>query len=1142
MLRLFYISFLCLFISAFSRAENVSYASQSVLAEGSKWVKIAVNETGIYKISYSDLRKWGLDPERVSVHGYGGEPLDENFNNPYIDDLPAIAVWRGTDYILFYAKGVVKWRYDDSQEKKVFVHTNNPYSTAGYYFLTDSSTPKEMEKEANGSGASYRISSFDDYVVYEKDLVSVNMSGRELYGESFEGKSSAISLSTISIPGMTEEEGKVTMRFIARATASPGQAMLSIDGQNLLSVTIPVIVNSTNSSYTRANAGERIGSWTGAKNDNVKLSVQYSHPSHKNSYLDYIRLQMKRTLKPYGAYTLFRSLESRNRVSRFIIQEATDKTLIFEVTDSSNPRLMEAELSGSELSFTIPEGDLREFALVQTDKSFPTPSFVEEVENQNLHGIQKADMVIIVQPFLKAEAERLAEEHRNRDGLTVEVIEPQKIYNEFSSGTPDASAYRRFIKMLYDKNSSEADKPKYLLLFGDGIFDNRALTADVKRSFPNGEIYNKLLLTFQSQNSLDLQSYVTDDYFGFLDCERDNTEAIYDWKMDIGVGRMPLRTLTEAKQSVDKIISYMDNAKKGTWKNKTVFVGDDGNNGEVDPPYMRQADGLGKMIENNNPEFLVNRILFDAYKKDFSGQTTYPDVRNKIQQLLKDGVMLINYVGHGDTQSWSDEKVLTQTDIAQYTYPHLPVWITATCDFTRFDALATSAGEQIFLNKKSGGIASFTTTRVVIGRYNYTLNQALIDNIFKKDKNGRSITLGNVMKATKNSEYSELNARINKLNFILIGDPALRLSYPEHKMKVTSINGVPVTDEAVTFKALQKITVEGEIIDDSGNRITDFNGTVNPTVLDSKVNVKTLDNNRTGNVYTFTDYPNTLFVGNDKVENGVFRFSFVVPKDISYSDDYGKMNLYASDSETGREAQGVYQNFTVGGTEGNAEQDMDGPEIKAYYLNDSTFVSGDKVNTTPLFVAHLWDKSGINISGSSVGHDMMLIIDGTPSLSYNLNSYYKNLEDKEGEGNVIFPIPSLTPGVHSAEFIVWDIYNNSTKQEFTFEVVEGLKPRLSEIYATPNPARELVEFRLYHNRPEAYLTVNILVYDTSGRLIWRRQEKGSSDLFNAMTISWDLIDNSGARMRPGIYFYRAAISTDHSKEATKANKLIILAQ
>lgn len=1109
-------------------ADSSRYASESVLNSG-KWVKIQVAEDGIYKLTAADLKKMGFSNlDKVAVYGYGGWPLDEDFSTTYIDDVPEVAVWRGADYLLFYGKGPRKWEYSFSD--KSFIHTNNPYSNYGYYFVTEKETAgRTMEKAASAAGATLQVTTFDDYVLHEEELVSVNSSGRELYGESF---TSTLSRDfTISVPGITNDEGKATLSFISRGN---GTITMNVDGNALISGSVSV----PSDEYEVARELYRERAWTADKGETVKVNIGYSTTGHKNVHLNYFRLQMKRQLKVYDNYTFFRSLSARGNASRFVIQGADASTLVFDVTDGVNPQQMETSLNGTELSFSIPaSASLREFVVVKPSQ-IKAPVTVGEVANQNLHALPQQDMIIIAQPNFTTQAERLAEAHRTKDNLTVRVVTPESIYNEFSSGTPDATAYRRFMKMFYDRQTSEADAPKYLLLFGDGSFDNRKLTS----AWKSVDMSN-MLLTYQTEESLNQYSYVVDDYFGFLD-DANNGEEIYEQKVDIGIGRFPVRTVAQATNAVDKVISYIENKNTGAWKNNLCFMADDGNNADrFTIGHMEEADSLADHLNRDHPELMIHKLYYDAYKKDKTAGS-YPDVRANLQKLLKDGLLLFNYTGHGGTTALSDEKVVTQTDIAQYTYPCLPVWVTATCDFTRFDNVETSAGEDVFLNAKSGGIALFTTVRVAYRPYNAYIDSHLLHNLFSR-VNGRKRSLGDAMKAMKRSLVASgsYNTNLVKMGFCLIGDPAVKLAYPEYGMKVTAINGQPVGETPVSFKALEKITVEGEVLDVSGQLATDFTGIVNPTVKDSKMTVTCLKNNNQDDspAFTFTDYPNTIFIGNDSVRNGKFSFTFTVPKDISYSNLQGKMNLYAVDTESGNEAQGNFDNFIVGGTSDTAETDTIGPEIRALYLNDTTFVDGGQVNTTPYFVAELWDKSGVNITGSSVGHDMMLVIDESTVLSYNLNSYYELLPGEEGTGIVKFPIPALEPGKHTAEFWVWDILNNSTVRTFTFEVVEGLKPFLFDVIATPGIAREQVTFHLMHNRPESRMRVGIMVYDLAGRQLWKHEESGTSGLFENYTVSWDLT-SGGARMRPGVYIYRAAISTDNSKDATKARKFIILGE
>lgn len=1128
--------FLCL-LTLTAWADGSRYASQSALSEG-RWVKIRVSENGIYQLTYAELRKMGFaDPAKVSVHGYGGWILDEDFSKPtYLDDVPSVAVWRGADYILFYGRGPVKWSYgvdsnNELDKTEQFVHENNPYSLYGYYFVTDATETNDMQTAPSVEGASLQIETFDDYRVYETDEISINNSGRDLFGESFETRPSLSQ--TFQVPGITDDEGSVTIRLMAGVN---GTVSANIDDYRLFnneSVYSCAFEGGTcYNVYTKGISFFYPAKWSGAKSEQPKVTVTYGPTGHK-TFLDYIRIQMKRRLQSYGEpYTFFRSLSARGNVSRFTIREATAGMMVFEVTDGIRPVQMETALNGTDLSFTIPaDALLREFVLVDPSRSFPVPEQVGVVKTQNLHALPKTEMVILAPPAFVGEAERLAEHHRNHTkGVdSIRVVTPEQVYNEFSSGTPDATAIRRFMKMFYDRRSSDADAPRFLLLFGDGSYDNRQLT----QVWKSVSMIN-FLLTYQTANSQDSGSCIVEDYFGLLSDE--HNVNMYTLDIHLGIGRFPVRTVAEAKAVVDKTIAYALNKEAGSWKNQLCFVADDGSNADsFTIEHMNQANKLADTVEVYYPAFLSNKQFFDAYKKaSVGGKMGYPVVEANIAKQLKEGALIINYTGHGNATSWSDERVITDQQIRQATYRHLPLWITATCDFTPFDAYQTSAGEQVFLNEKSGGIALYTTTRVAYSGSNFSLNMRLLKEIFERKSNGERLTLGEAIRETKQG-YNYLD----RVRFVLIGDPALTLAYPEYEVRITEVNGQPVGTGVIPFKALERITLTGEVYDAAGNKATGFNGTLTATVMDSQDDVTTLDNNRTGNVFQYRDYRGTLQKVNEEVSNGEFTFSFVVPSLISYSGLSGKISLYAWDETTNTEANGAFRQFTVGGTAENPEQDTEGPEIRAVYLNDSTFLDGGKVNDTPFFITQLWDQSGVYIGGSSLGHDVTLTIDNNPNYSYNLNDYYQTLSGGN-EGIVRFPVPALPEGMHTATFKVFDVMANSSTHAFTFEVVKGLKPSISDVKAAPSPARKSVTFMLTHNRPESDMEVTIRVYNLTGQLEWEHKETGSSEVFRTYNIPWDLTNAYGSRLRPGIYVYRAGIRAGSSSEVTKAKKLVIL--
>lgn len=1126
MRRLTFIFILCTLVIATSYAAADDYAKSSIMSTG-LWYKIQVDHTGIYQLSDKELQSMGFnDPSQVSIVGYGGAPLSEDFSQRYIDDLPLTAQKYKDGRILFFAQGPIEWQYKVFERK--FRHTNNPYSNYGYYFVTDAIGPTTMQETKEITGASMRINTFNDYWLHEIDKVSPNKSGREFFGESFISKQNQDF--KFDRPGLTNERATVTLRFISKTLTSAGTVSLSINGSMLINGTISKSDNLGDNSYQVALPLLKSGYWEGDKPENNIFTLSYGQTGHTNVYLDYIMVNDTRQLKIYDKATFFRSIESISNASQFTIADANENTEIWDITAHQTPISLPTKLVGSNLSFSIPAGDLREFVAIQTDQTFESPTKVGTIANQNLHALPQVDMIIVAPPAFESEAQRLAEAHTTLDDLSVKVVTPQQIYNEFSSGTPDATAIRRFMKMFYDRKTSSSDAPKYLLLFGDGTYDPR----QVSTVWKNIDLSN-FVITYQSQESLGVYSFVSDDYFGFLD--DDEGSDLAKAQLDLGIGRLPVRTTEEATNAVNKILTYRNNKQLGKWKNELCFIADDGSTiDNYNTMHADQANQIADYVNENYPEFINEKLFFDAYKKDKStGNGTYPDIETAIQKKLEEGSLLINYTGHGNTEYLSDEQVIKQSDIKQATYTRLPLWVTASCDFTRFDDTNTTAGEDVFLNKTSGGIALYTTSRVVYSEPNFRINKQLIENLFSKN-NGIRLTLGDVMKITK----QKLGDDANKLNFVLIGDPALKLAYPEYKIKLKTINGEMLSDSPVHFKALEKITITGTILNPNGEIASDFEGELSTTIFDSKKTVQTLNNNGTSGIYSYEDYPNVLYIGNAKVTQGSFSFTFTVPKDISYSDASGKISLYASDATHKNEAQGAYLNFIVGGSE-NITEDSDSPEIVKLYLDDTNFIDGNEVSESPFFFVQLADNYGINISGGSIGHDIILTLDNNPTQSYNLNNYYQTLPESAGQGTIKFTIPTLDLGTHTAELKVWNVLNNSTTKEFTFVVSKRKKKNELTLTAT-SPAKEKARFALQHNTTWTKAMIRIDVFDMTGQLQWQQTEEASSEAGETYEIEWNLQNNRGGRIREGIYIYRAIVQENGKNETKKSNKMIILGQ
>lgn len=1144
LLILFLLTFLP-FLPLKAMNDGSRYAESSVLSDG-KWVKLRVTENAVYKLTYDDIKKMGFnDPAKIKIYGYGGWILDEDFSKSYTDDLPEVSVFlnKGSDgtfnsgdYLLFYGRGTVKWAYNSSRD--VFEHENNPYSTYGSYFITESdSGPKEMKTQSSVSNTDVTLTTFDDYRVHERDSIYLLASGRELFGESFINSSQTKNF-YFDVPGITSDAGKARLSFAGAPRNQNVPVYLSVDDKELLTLSIRYFTATERKAWLEDGWAD----WSGDKTERVKVTVSYNSSGQAVANLNFIALNMKRTLKFYNEnYTFFRSRESLKKSIKYVIENATSSYMVWDITGNYDVELLQTSLNGSQLSFGAESSSsVKEYVMVDPGKTFPSPQVIGEIKNQNLHSLPQTEMVIIVPEVYLSYAEKLAEKHRTSSGLHVTVVQEDLIFNEFSSGVRDATAYRRLMKMFYDRAETDEEKPKYLLLFGDGIFDNRHLTSDAAKL--DSKYY---LLTYQVKESVyESTSYGTDDYFGFLDDDEGTSLAAAF--LDVGIGRFPVSSVIQAENIVNKVIAYIENSQYGNWKNRLVLTADNTDSRNVGNfcVHATQADKLGKYVETNHPEYVVSKYYMDAYKSTIvNGKTTYPDLKKAFFNTLKEGSFVVNYTGHGSATALSAEDLLEISDVRQMKFENLPLWITSTCDFAWFDAFNISAGEEMFLNKNSGGIALITTTRVVYSANNDPLNQLLIKYLFMK-KDGKHLRLGDIMKESKvelDKDENPLRRDYNKLNFILLGDPALMLNYPGYNVELQAINGVSV-DEAdeVLFKALDRVTLEGIVTDANGNKIDGFNGTLRTSVFDSKQTIQSVESNTNGERFSYTTYPSMIYFGNSEISNGSFSVEFNVPLDISYERNNGKISFYAYDEESGSEAHGSFLDYYLAGTSDNPSFNDEGPEIVEMFLNTKDFQDGDKVNETPYFYAFVSDEDGINMTGSGLGHDIMISIDDNPLYTYSLNSYYTPINSTEG--TIGFSIPALPEGEHVLTFRVWDILNNPSVDSLRFNVVKDYQPEIFDLNATTNPAKLNTSFVLTHDLPETELSIDIRVYDLSGRAVWYYTETGSSGFLKNYPIEWNLRSNGGSRVQPGIYIYRAAISTSSGKAATKAKKIIVLGQ
>ncbi len=760
-------------------------------------------------------------------------------------------------------------------------------------------------------------------------------------------------------------------------------------------------------------------------------------------------------------------------------------------------------------------------------ESLPTPQYVYGITNQDRHADPQADLVIIIptsQKLLK-QAQRLKTFHEERDGLRVNIVPADELYNEFSSGTPDASAYRHYMKMLYDRAADENDMPKYLLLFGDCVWDNRMLTSQCRSLDPDD-----YLLAFESEESFDKRScYIDDGFYAMLD-DGEGAKPLWVDKLDVAVGRFPVTTEQDAKILVDKTISYAENKNGGAWQNTIFFMGDDGDNNQ----HMDDADIVAEQVIADYPGYVVKKVMWDAYTRETSSTgNTYPDVTRMIKQQQQGGALVMDYAGHGSEIQLSHETVLRITDFGNFTNTNLPLWVTASCDIMPFDGVDATIGETAMLNSKGGAVAFYGTTRTVYASQNTILNKNFMHYVLSYNADGTPCTIGEAQRLAKNASGSESLAR-NTLQYSLLGDPALALHLPTAKAVVDEINGVETGSGAdITLKAGSRTTVKGHI-----EGMDDFNGIVTLTVRDNRELVTCRLNDKTAaeTPFTYYDRPNTLYNGSDSVRAGRFEMTFTVPKDINYSNLTGMMNLYAINSSHTVIANGYDESFTVGGSD-IAENDSIGPSIYCY-LNSPSFQNGGDVNSTPYFVAQIMDKDGINASGNGIGHDMQLVIDGKQAYTYSLNDNFTFDFGSYTSGTTFYNIPELSAGKHKLVFRAWDVLNNVSIAELSFNVVKGMKPQCN-IECTQNPAADNTTFIITHDRSGMEITVGIDIFDMSGRLLWRHDETGTSS-GSAYTVDWNLTLDSGQKLQTGVYLYRVRLTSEGATRTSKAKKLIVV--
>ncbi len=1134
-------------------AQTKSYSSNSVLASGSgDWYKIGLVEDGVYKIDFSFLENLGIDTynlntNAINIYGNGAGMLSENNNDFRFDDLAknsiyiegeADGIFDQGDYILFYAKGPNSVRFNGSY----FIHETNQYCDTSYYFINvnkNAANPKRIGNVSLSNNASNAlITKFNAFQYIEDEVRNLGKSGREWFGDIYDVQTTynyAFNFPSLSI----SDSIKVRSNTLIKSTSVAPKFTASIGSSSkLLSGTVSPSGSGTYSSFAEQKTNVfKLKATT----DEFSINLSFNKaglPSSKG-WLDFLEVNAIRNLTMLTNQMEFSSFLNIGvgNVSEYQVSNQTNIESIWEVTDPRNVGVVSFDRIGNIAQFKINSDSLRTF-IALNGNSYKTVQSFGKIENQNLHALPYADMIIVTAPEFLTASNELATFHQN-EGLSVHVVTTNQIYNEFSSGMRDATAIKSFLRMFYKRAGSNSNLiPKYCLLMGDGSYDNRNKMRHNKNFIPTYESVETLSLT---------QSYTSDDYFAIL---ADNGAMHNNDLLDVAIGRLPVKSLEEANDMVRKIKIYnnvavdgvsLEHCTNGTetsvfqdWRNLAIQFSDDGDNNH----YFNDIETMYNKTRLLHPEINVSKIHADAYvETSTAGGERNFEAEKAFKQQVEKGALLVNYIGHGGEVGLGHERYLTVPTILGWTnIKKMPIFMTATCEFSRFDDHdRTSAGEYVVINPNGGGIGLFTTTRIVYSTSNAALNSYFYDTVFDK-VNGKAQRLGDIYKGTKN-KYGTVSGDVNYRKFALLGDPAVRLALPTYNVLTDSINGISVTATLDTITALSRVVIKGHIEDNSGQLMSEFNGTISTKIFDKAATLYTLANNSDSYVASFTSWQNLIYKGKSSVKNGYFSLTFIVPKDISFQYGKGRISYYAQNGTV--DANGYSEQPIIGGLNPNAAQDNEPPRV-SLYMNNDKFVSGGITDENPSLYAKVFDENGINTVGNGIGHNIEAVLDRNTTASIILNDFYESDLDTYKSGKLTYPFEKLEEGPHTLSLKIWDVYNNSKKEEIEFVVALNVKLALDHVLNYPNPFTTRTEFSFEHNQICDYLDVQIQIFTISGKLVKTISQRTHSEGYRIDGISWNGRDDYGDNIGRGVYVYKVKVVNEKGDKTEKYEKLVIL--
>lgn len=1061
-----------------------SLQAQSVLREG-VWLKIGVTQTGVYRLDRDALVRQNpafasADPRRFRLYGNGGAPLPQPNAIHRPADLSENAVlvtgeadgrFDAGDALLFFGQSPHTVQYDSASRR--FSHQVNPYSDTTFYFLTIGSAAglRMAERLSGNTTAAPTVTTFTDYQFYEPDRLKLPglHSGRDWLADYLTTDTSKTV--PFEMPGLLSNTPVRVRAGVVAGAITPTEFRLSVNGARVGTMPIPNIsgYQYDYQGYARTDTFVARPAATDAPLQ-LRLSFIKNGQFSAQGYLDFLSVEAQRELRQYSQPTWTRRLPA----GLVVVKQATANLRVWDVTNPMLP-LVQTYVLVPATEARWQSSRQRDYFLF-TDAQLLAPASVLSIANQNLRGQPVPNLLILTPAAWQEQAERLAKFRRENDGLSVLVATTQQVYNEFGSGQPDPTAIRDAVRHFYQQ---QPDQMRYLLLFGDATYDYRNINGGVSLA----QLAN-MVPVYESRQSLHpVLSYSSDDYVGFMD------EAAGQWSEDyesgtnisnrgdhllrVGVGRLPVKSTSEAQTVVDKLIRYAADRKlTGDWQTRVMLVADDGDFNI----HQRDAEQLAEQIETVAPTYRPERIFLDNFPQQVSttGTVKLPAVNQLINRAMIDGRLIINYSGHGGTLTLADEQIVTLSDILSWRNRRLPLIVTATCQFGRYDDPAEQSGAELALLSRAGGaVGLLTTTRPVYANTNLLLNEAFYGSVFTPI-NGQMPRLGDVIRDTKNNS---LSGSVNR-NFALLGDPSMRLAYPQAQIALTTVNGRPLTTNRTdTLRAGQAVELTGDIRQ-NGQRLTNFTGMARLTLFDKAVTQTTLG--QKGNEkMAYQTFANTIFSGQVPVQQGRFTMRFTMPRDIDYAVGPAKLSAYAIRKDSLFDAAGSSEQLRVGGSVLSDSIDTQPPVLSMSVVNGQQTGEFWRVTGPDVVVRiGLSDNRGINVARSGLGHELTVQLNN--QLPVVLNDEYVASGPNGRQGEVLHTFRGLLSGTYTLRSKAWDINNNSTEGALTLVVSERPGLTLRAVRVSPNPVSEQAIFLAEHDRPGEPLDWTLTIFDLNG--------------------------------------------------------------